>query len=82
MNTLKFEVRATIASEPLAAFQLKEWAEEWRDKMCRTGVITEHFAPIVGGDLTHEMVPVHVDGEGIRLADRTEYPDWPMDGGR
>lgn len=82
MNTLKFEVRATIASEPLAAFQFKEWAEEWRYKMCRTGIITEHFEQIVGGDLTHEMVPMQEDGGGIRLVDRTEDPNFPRDGGR
>jgi hypothetical protein len=24
---------------PLATFQHREWAEEWRDKMCATGLV-------------------------------------------
>lgn len=36
--------------------------------------------PIVGGDLTHEMVPVQTDGGGEILVHPTELLDYPRDG--
>lgn len=36
---LNFIVVAEENSEPLAAFQYEEWAKEWRDKMCATGLV-------------------------------------------
>jgi hypothetical protein len=34
-----FVVLAVEDSAPLASFQRREWAEEWRDKMCATGIV-------------------------------------------
>jgi hypothetical protein len=42
--------------------------------------VAESNAPIVGGDLTHEMVPVQTDGGGEILVHPTELPDSPRDG--
>ncbi len=36
--------------------------------------------PIVGGDLTHTMVPVQTDGGGEILVHPTELLDYPRDG--
>lgn len=77
---LKFEVRAEKDSEPLAAFQYREWAEEWKHKMCRTGVIIERGRVLLGGDRTDQMVPIKEDGGGTRLVNETELPDYPRDG--
>lgn len=35
---------------------------------------------LVGGDRTHELVPVQTDGGGIRLVSPTHLPDYPRDG--
>lgn len=81
VKPLKYEVRAQKESEPLAVFQYREWAEEWKHKMSRTGVIIERGQHVLlGGDRTDRMVPVQEDGGGTRLVNETELPDYPRDG--
>lgn len=42
--------------------------------------VKEDLKPIIGGDLTHEMVPVQTDGGGEILVHPTQLPDYPRDG--
>jgi len=87
---LKFEVKAVEGGETLAAFQYREWAEEWRMKMCATGIIVEDLTPlrapepisgpITGGDRSNELVPMESDGGGTILVEPSEHPNFPRDG--
>ena len=87
---LKFEVKADVIEETLAAFQYREWAEEWRNKMCATGIIVEDVTPqresepvsgpITGGDRSDELIPMETDGGGTILVEPSEHPTFPRDG--
>ena len=77
---MRYEVRASINAQPLAAFQQEKWADEWRHNYCNTGLVIDTTEWCVcEPTLPHGLNPEHrIQCEcGVYI---TEIEDW--DGGK
>jgi len=60
--------------------EIKEVCEESVREHAKKVLEDDAIKPIVGGDLTHTLVPVQTDGGGEILVNPDQLPDSPKDG--
>jgi hypothetical protein len=77
---IKEACEASVARVPQGASEFNPEVTDAELQEAANKAVEEDLKPIVGGDLTHTLVPVQTDGGGEILVHETELPDYPTDG--
>ena len=77
---IKEACEASVAGVPQGASDVNLNVTDKELQEAANKAVEEDLKPIVGGDLTYQMVPVQTDGGGEILVHETELPDYPRDG--
>lgn len=77
---IKEACEKSVAGVPQGASDVNPNVTDAELQEAANKAVEEDLKPVVGGDLTHTMVPILTDGGGEILVHETELPDYPRDG--